>query len=106
MRRGDPAQGWKIHISATVLSASDVFARSAPILIERDALFKIPAHLSLLTEINSGRSGFSQIGKFITIYTRSDADAVALARKLHPATRGLPAPEIPFDVRYRSRGLV
>jgi hypothetical protein len=106
MRRGDPAQGWKIHIAATVLSASDVFARSAPILIERDALFKIPAHLSLLSEINSGRAGFSQIGKFITIYTRSDADAVGLARNLHAATRGLPAPEIPFDARYRRRGLV
>jgi hypothetical protein len=106
VRQGDPIQGWKIHLSATVLSANEVFARAFPILREHDALFKVPAELALLAHLNSGNAGFSQVGKFITVYTRSDQEAVMLARTLYLATRGLAAPEIPFDIRYRRNGSV
>jgi hypothetical protein len=105
-RPDDPAQGWKIHVSATVISAADVFARVHPILRKRDALFKVPSRLDFLKSLNSGLSDFSQVGKFLTIYPRSTAEAVDLARKLHAATRGLHGPEIPFDQCYRKRSLV
>ena len=49
---------------------------------------------------------FSQIGKFLTIYPCSVADAVDLAQQLHAATRGLSGPKIPFDARYRRNSLV
>jgi hypothetical protein len=102
MRRGDPLQGWKIHLSATILSAGEIFARSFAILQEHDALFKVPSALSFLAQLNSGSgANFSQVGKFITIYTTSESNAITLARKLHHATRGMAAPEIPFDLRYR-----
>lgn len=39
----DPAQGWKLHISATILTANRVFARVAPFLQSYRALFKAPA---------------------------------------------------------------
>jgi len=102
----DPVQGWKIHISATILSASDVFARTFPVLNAHRALYKVPAKLSFLAHLNSGDAGYSQIGKFITVYARSDDEAATLARKLHHVTFGCAAPEIPFDVRYRSRSAV
>jgi len=106
VQQDDPAQGWKIHVSATVVSAAEVFSRALPVLREHDVLFKVPAKLSLLAQLNFGSPGFSQIGKFITIYPRSAHEAVALARKLHVATRGEAAPEIPFDLRYRRNSLV
>ena len=53
-----------------------------------------------------GIPAFSQIGKFITVYPRSTAEAVDLARRLRTATRELPGPEIPFDVSYGKRSLV
>ena len=84
----DPAQGWKIHVSATLLSASDVFSRARLILAKHDALFKVPARLKFLATLNSGLSQFSQVGKFITVYSRNDAEAVRLAHELHAATRG------------------
>ena len=106
LRGDDPAQGWKLHVSATILSAAEVFARAEPILRERDALFKVPCRLELLRSLNSGLADFSQIGKFLTVYPRSTDEAVKLARELHRATRGLAGPRIPFDARYRKGSLV
>jgi tRNA A-37 threonylcarbamoyl transferase component Bud32 len=106
LQSDDPAQGWKIHISATPLSAGEVFSRVFPILSQRDVLFKVPAGLESLAQLNTGISAFSQIGKFITVYPHSTAEAVDLIRKLHTATRGLSGPEIPFDASYRKHSLV
>lgn len=106
IRRDDPAQGWKLHVTATILSAAKVFERAEPILRKSDALFKVPCRLELLKSLNSGLTDFSQIGKFLTVYPRSTDEAVKLARELHRATRGLSGPRIPFDVRYRKESLV
>jgi class IV lanthipeptide synthase len=103
---GDPRQGWKLHVSATILSAGDAYARVSPILREHRAFFKVPAELRFLAELNSGAGGYSQIGKFVTVYTTSSDEASILAAKLHAATRGVAAPRIPFDARYRRNGLV
>jgi hypothetical protein len=102
----EPVQGWKIHLSATVLSAEEVFGCVYPILRNRDALFKVPCRLEFLKSLNSGYPDFSQVGKFLTVYPRNDAEAVCLAQELHAATRGLSGPAIPFDVRYRKNSLV
>lgn len=106
LRCDDAPQGWKIHVAATVLSANDVFLRARPILAKHDAAFKVPDRLEFLAALNSGFSLFSQVGKFLTVYPRNDAEAVDLARELHAATRGLASPKVPFDVRYRKNSLV
>ena len=108
-RRGavaDPAQGWKIHLSATVLSASEVLSRAAHVLLPKGVLFKAPLGLEFLNELNSGLPHFSQVGKFLTIYPRSTAEALDLGAALHAATRDLRGPEIPFDKRYRPKSIV
>jgi serine/threonine protein kinase len=69
-------------------------------------LFKVPVRLDFLGALNGGIGQFSQVGKFLTVYPRSTAEAVELARELHSVTRGLRGPEIPFDVRYRKNSLV
>ena len=83
----DPAQGWKLHVSATILSAAEVFSRAEPILRRNDTLFKVPCRLELLKSLNSGLTDFSQIGKFLTVYPRSTDEALELARELHRATQ-------------------
>jgi len=83
-----------------------VFSRARPILAEYGAAFKVPARLDFLTALNSGLHSFSQVGKFLTVYPRNDAEAVKLTRKLHVATRRLDGPRVPFDVRYRNNSLV
>jgi len=101
-----PRQGWKLHLSATILTANQVFRRAYPILRRCAADFKVPVELAVLESLNSGDSGYSQIGKFLTVYTRSESEATGLAHVLHHATDGLAAPSVPFDCRYRKGSLV
>lgn len=104
---GDPEQGWKLHVAATVLTAERVMRAVAPLLSRRGVLYKAPASLYELGKLNSGVFyGYTQVGKFLTIYPRSDAEAVRLARELHRLTRGVSAPAVPFDLRYREGGCV
>jgi hypothetical protein len=98
----DPEQGWKLHVSATILSACQVFKRAAPFLSQSGVLFKAPVALQELANLNCGlKYGFSQIGKFITVYPKDEAEAVLLARKLHCLTFGMPSPTVPFDLRFQ-----
>ncbi|MDX2030336.1 MAG: AarF/UbiB family protein [Blastocatellia bacterium] len=99
---GDPAQGWKLHLSANLLTATETLARVAPGLRRRGILFKGPASLEEVRRINCGLShGYSQVGKVFTIYPRTDVEARAIARQLHRLTVDLSAPPVPFDLRYR-----
>jgi hypothetical protein len=96
----DPEQGWKLHVSATVLTAGDTLRKVAPLLSDKATLFKAPHSLQELIRINSGvYYGYSQVGKCITVYPRNDEEAVYLARRLCELTWGMPAPTVPFDKR-------
>jgi hypothetical protein len=81
-------------------------SRVHPILIKYEALFKVPARLEILAQLNAGIPQFSQVGKLLTVYPRSTPEAIRLASSMHAATRGLRAPEIPFDARYRKGSLL
>lgn len=102
VRPDDPEQGWKLHLSATVLNAGEMLERVAPLLQSVDALFKAPASLEELSRINSGLVyGYSQVGKVITVYPQYDGEAVRLAHRLNELTIGMAAPAIPFDRQFR-----
>ncbi|MGH2599431.1 MAG: class IV lanthionine synthetase LanL, partial [Dehalococcoidia bacterium] len=92
-----PAQGWKLHVSATVASAADVLRATLPVLLSDSASFKLADSLAALSDLNEGNGGPSQVGKFITIYPNDDAQAVRLAIALDEATRGLAGPVIASD---------
>src|SRR5262245_26640766 len=47
----DPEQGWKLHVSATVLTANDMILRVAPLLQAKNVLYKAPASLTELDRI-------------------------------------------------------
>lgn len=104
---GDVAQGWKLHVSATLLDAVEVFERCAPVLAATGVVFKSVKSLGILSQLNSGIPfGFSQIGKFMTVYPRTVQEALSLAARLDEATTGLAGPRVPFDRPYRAGGLV
>jgi hypothetical protein len=100
-RPGEPAQGWKLHVSATVVDACDLFERVAPVCARRDLRFKAPKTLRDLIDLNSGvRYGYSQVGKFITIYPSNESEALELARELHEVTHEFVSVQVPFDRHY------
>src|SRR5207244_2462423 len=106
-RRTDPEQGWKLHVSATILTANQVFKTIVRHLRGSGVLFKAPSSLLELQRLNCGIFyGFSQVGKFITVYPRSPEEALSLARLLDRQLRKLSAPAVPYDLRYkRSRNV-
>jgi class IV lanthipeptide synthase len=99
----DAQQGWKLHISATVLNAHNVLARIAPFLESTGVQFKAPGSLIEVKRLNSGiHYAYAQIGKIITVYPRSEREAALIAHEIHELTRHLTAPAVPFDQRYKS----
>jgi tRNA A-37 threonylcarbamoyl transferase component Bud32 len=105
--RDDLTQGWKLHVSATILSACPIFQAIAPYLKQRCIWFKAPKSLSQLHQLNCGIFyGFSQIGKFVTVYPQSPEAAVAVALDLHALTTKFAAPAVPYDNAFRNRSCV
>jgi len=91
----DAEQGWKLHLSATVLTASRILERVAPLLHAEDVLFKAPRSLEELRKLNCGLYyGFSQVGKFITVYPKTAQQAATLAGRLDHLTRRQAGPAV------------
>jgi hypothetical protein len=95
------AQGWKLHVSATPLSAPVVLARAAEVLGSHRCSFKFASTLDELRRLLSRQTHRGSVGKFITVYPPDDQAAVAIAEDLHTATYGLPGPPVLSDRVYR-----
>nr|WP_062335052.1 class IV lanthionine synthetase LanL [Herbidospora sakaeratensis] len=105
--RRQAVQGWKLHLSATVLSAPHVLARAADVLVRHGCAFKFAHTLDAVRQLTSARFDRGGGGKFITAYPHGDEERLRLlADELHEATAGLPGPGILSDRRYREGSLV
>ncbi|MFJ6759769.1 class IV lanthionine synthetase LanL [Streptomyces sp. NPDC091273] len=103
VRPGDAVrrtQGWKLHVSATPLSAPLVLARAAEVLTAHRVPFKFAASPARVAALVSGRFARGGGGKFMTVYPADDAQFRLLAEELHRATVGLPGPAVLSDRRY------
>ncbi|MFF0473795.1 class IV lanthionine synthetase LanL [Streptomyces sp. NPDC004284] len=94
------AQGWKLHVPATPLSAPLVLARSAEVLVAHRAAFKFAGSPAKVAALVSGRFARGGGGKFLTVYPADDEQFRRLAEELHRATEGLPGPAVLSDRRY------
>ncbi|MFI6318933.1 class IV lanthionine synthetase LanL [Nonomuraea sp. NPDC050556] len=103
-RRRD--QGWKLHLSATQLSAPVVLAGAAEVLVRAGCQFKFARGLEQLGMLLSVNCDRGSGGKFITAYPAGDEQFRRLAAELDRVTEGLPGPVILSDRRLRPDGLV
>jgi serine/threonine protein kinase len=70
-------------------------------------MFKAPITLKELGRLNCGlQYGFSQVGKFITVYPSTTEEAVLLARKLDQLTRAFAGPPVPYDRQFQPNSSV
>ncbi|MFJ4961079.1 class IV lanthionine synthetase LanL [Streptomyces sp. NPDC088729] len=99
-------QGWKLHISATPLSAALVLAVAADVLVEERASFKFAGALDRVALLTGGRADRGGGGKFVTVYPDDPDHFRRLARRLHRATTGLRGPRILSDRPYAADSLV
>ncbi|WP_371648403.1 MULTISPECIES: class IV lanthionine synthetase LanL [unclassified Streptomyces] len=95
-------QGWKLHLSATPLSAPLVLARAADVLVQHRCHFKFARTIDHVTELVSRQCDRGSAGKIITVYPEVDDDGLrALAAELDRATEGLPGPVVLSDRPFR-----
>src|SRR5256885_7622228 len=96
-----PEQGWKLHISATEVSAPEVLAAAVRVLVAEGVPFKFAAGGRIVRLLNSTHADRASGGKFLTVYPADDAQAVRVAQACHQATEGLAGPVILSHKAYR-----
>jgi hypothetical protein len=84
-----PSQGWKLHVSATPLAGPEVLERVVPLLLDEGARFKVVNTRLQLVVLNGGGYGFSQVGKFVTVYPCESDRPLASARRNLPRNEPL-----------------
>lgn len=101
-----PRQGWKLHVSATEASAGEMLRACAPVLLEARCPFKIARDGAQVRALTSPHCPRGNAGKVLTVYPRSDGQAVDIAHRLDAATRGLRGPRILNDQPLHDASIV
>lgn len=101
-----PTQGFKIHLSATILNSCEIFDLVIPFLISKEIQFKVLGSNKELRLLNSNFYGYQQVGKFITVYPLNAVHANQLIFQLEQLTRGFKSPRIPSDNRIYPDSIV
>ncbi|MFD0688098.1 class IV lanthionine synthetase LanL [Actinomadura fibrosa] len=98
--------GWKLHVSATPLSAPIVLARAAEALVRNGCPFKFATDIGRVLELVDHLQNRGAGGKFITVYPRDDEQLLAVADELDRVTADLVGPRILSDRPLRPGSLV
>jgi tRNA A-37 threonylcarbamoyl transferase component Bud32 len=95
-----PDQGWKVHVSATLDGADMVLGVAADFCVAHGLVFKFVPRRRLLLLRNSKYADRGSSGKFITIYTRDDAELEFVLTNLGKELAGQAGPYILSDLRW------
>lgn len=99
-------QGWKLHLSATVVDAPAVLRAAARVLTADPCAFKFAATERTVRFVGGRGADRASAGKFLTAYPDDDDHFRRLAEGLHAATHGLCGPAILTDRQYRPDSVV
>ncbi|MEU4353628.1 class III lanthionine synthetase LanKC [Streptomyces virginiae] len=95
-----PAQGWKIHVSATLDNAESVLGTVQAYCTERNIAFKFIPSRYLLHLRNAKYADRAASGKFITVYPADEQQCRRVAEDLDAALAGAAGPYILSDLRW------
>ncbi|WP_369216881.1 class III lanthionine synthetase LanKC, partial [Streptomyces flavofungini] len=95
-----PAQGWKIHVSATLANADDIAAVVWDHCVERGVPFKFVPAPALLHLRNSKYASRTGSGKFATLYPADEDRLQELLHGLGKLLEGFEGPYILTDLRW------
>ena len=101
-----PRQGFKIHLSATIGNLSIVFKLFYNYIKQTDVEWKVLKSFRDLERQNIGFNGFSQIGKFVTIYPYNNKILVKLLYDLELLFKHQDSISIPSDFRFMQSKIV
>jgi class IV lanthipeptide synthase len=103
---GSRKHGWKLHVSATPLSAALVLARAGEVLVRGGCSFKFGTDIPRVSQLLGARYDRGGSGKFITAYPADDDHLRVLAAELDRVTADLAGPRILSDRPVRPGSLV
>ena len=93
--------GWKLHIASVPVEAKALLETALPHLVASGLPFKVLRSVGLLEELNDGRLGLTQVGKFITVYGGTEERLAALIPALQNALADFTGPAVVTDFRVR-----
>ncbi|TXS41829.1 class III lanthionine synthetase LanKC [Streptomyces sp. t39] len=96
-----PAQGWKIHVSASVDSAREVAGAVIGRLTEQGLDFKIALDLNIFEMLNSKAMARGSGGKLVTVYPPDETAFRACLADLARLLEGTEGAYVLSDLRYR-----
>ena len=102
----EPAQGWKIHLSATAGCARQLLCAVVPLLAELEVPFKFGLDQTILYLMTGKNWPREASGKFVTVYPSGDSQFLQLLERLHDATRDFEGPYVLSDRRFRDSKVV
>lgn len=88
---------FKLHISAGLDNAQSVIKKSVKYLISEEISFKTVLDLKTLRDLNVGYFGYTQIGKFITVYPNNEEELIKCVGDLIKILREETGPKPPSD---------
>ncbi|MEV5906292.1 class III lanthionine synthetase LanKC [Streptomyces sp. NPDC052127] len=95
-----PAQGWKIHASATRANAERIAAIVWDYCVPRRVPFKFVPGPHLLHLRNTKYAGRDTSGKFVTVYPSGEEQLHTVLRELGALLEGFEGPYILTDLRW------
>ncbi|MDH6115322.1 tRNA A-37 threonylcarbamoyl transferase component Bud32 [Kitasatospora sp. MAP12-15] len=96
-----PAQGWKIHVSASQRNVHQVAASVITYLTTCHIDFKIALDLNIFEMLNSKAMSRGSGGKLVTVYPRDDDEFRACLADLARILDGAEGAYVLSDLRYR-----
>ncbi|WNI16174.1 class III lanthionine synthetase LanKC [Actinacidiphila sp. ITFR-21] len=96
-----PAQGWKVHVSATPDNSARVLATVRDHCVANGLPFKFVRSPDVLLRRNSKYGDRSASGKFVTLYPSGEDALGPVLHRLGDLLDGEPGPYILSDLRWR-----
>jgi len=90
-------KNWILDISVIHSQLCSFFEKIAPVLKSNGVSFRIAADSVIARRLYSADFGYEQLGKIISIYPGTPAEALKLAKTLIPLTKDIRGAEIPTD---------
>lgn len=101
-----PEKGFKIHLSATINNAHMILKKFYSYGKLKKLEWKVVFDYRVLERQNLGRYGYSQIGKFITIYPKNDRELCETLSDLEIMYKEYRSVNIPSDYSYMNSQVV
>ena len=101
-----PKQGWKIHISATLMNCQEVLRRAASVCIRMGTPFKFMMDQHIVRRATSKGWPREASGKFMTIYPMSDKHFSEIIEILYDSMREFVGPFVLSDRRYKDSRVI